>query len=72
MIRKVDIGQVVTKSALYVYLTASVIALFWIGESKGIYGLQIWVMYFYIILVSRILVGLADLQAEQHANSPHG
>lgn len=57
MIRKVDIGQVVTKSALYVYLTGSVIALFAVGETKGIFGLQIWVMYIYIILVSRILVG---------------
>ena len=57
MIRKVDIGQVAVKSALYIYLTVSVIALFAVGESKGIFGLQIWIMYFYIILVSRVLVG---------------
>jgi len=54
--KKAGVVELIEKSLLYIYATASVLVLYFAGPSKSTYGNQLYLMYFYGLVVSRIVV----------------
>lgn len=67
MVKKVPFADVVKKSLAFWYICLSIVLVFVLSDSY-IYTLQLWLMYIFVFLTSKVVVGHLPYAPEQHAN----